>query len=738
MSFNGDIFKPHNRLLHLLEACKKIRSLYTTKPLHALTITVGPNPQQPTFLYNNIISLYASAGELPIAHKVFENMPQRTIVSYNLIINSYCRSNYLDKAWGMFSQLKDCGFRPNNFTVAGLLSCHSMDVCRGRQLQGMSIKNGLFCSDVYVGTALLGLFGRSGLFDEAFRVFEDMGVRSLMTWNSMISLFGSHGFVEDCMLLFCEVVRSYGCFSEGSFVGVLCGLACDEHLEFGEQIHGLVLKSGFGSKVSVLNSLISMYVKCSSVHLAERLFEEASNKDVVTWNTMLNAMAKSKKPSKALHYFSKMWKDTSKIKPDQATFVSLISCCANLEVSTYGEVVHGQTIIHGLQSDVNVGSASVDYYAKRDRLDDARHCFDSINEKNVVSWNALISGYANQCSSTSMSLLLDMLRLGYRPNEFSFSSVLKSSSFIELQQLHCLIFKMSYENNDYVLSSLISSYGRNGQITNALDLIMSFEAATTVVPSNIIAGIYNRSGQYLKTLRLLSELEEPDKVSWNIAVAACARNGNYKEVTELFKYMLMSQIHPDNYTYMSILSVCSKTSDLSLGSSIHGFLIKTNFRSCDVSVCNILIDMYGKCGCHESAVKIFNTATNRNLITWTTLISALGVNGRAHEALERFREMEYTGFTPDKVAFIAVLSACRHSALVEEGVDLFEKMVSYGIAPEMDHYHCLVDLLARHGHVKEAEKVISRMPFPPNASILRSFLDGCKRYGNKENQVVGM
>ncbi|WCJ25521.1 Pentatricopeptide repeat (PPR) superfamily protein [Euphorbia peplus] len=231
-----------------------------------------------------------------------------------------------------------------------------------------------------------------------------------------------------------------------------------------------------------------------------------------------------------------------------------------------------------------MGSALVDYCAKCDRLDGARHYFDNIHEKNVVSWNALISGYANQCSSYSLSLLLDMLRFGYRPNEFLLAAVLKSSSAVQVQQLHSLIVELSYENNEYVLSSLISSYRRNGPISNALVFITAFEAATTVVPSNIIAGIYNRSGQYLKTLRLLSELEEPDKVSWNIAVAACARNGNYKEVIELFKYMLMSQIHLDNYTYMSILSVCRKTSYLSSGSSIHGFLIKTNFRSCDVSV----------------------------------------------------------------------------------------------------------------------------------------------------------
>jgi pentatricopeptide repeat protein len=146
--------------------------------------------------------------------------------------------------------------------------------------------------------------------------------------------------------------------------------------------------------------------------------------------------------------------------------------------------------------------------------------------------------------------------------------------------------------------------------------------------------------------------------------------------------------------------------------------------------------MYGKCGNLESSLKIFDSMTERNLITWTALISALGINGCAQEALERFNDMEFLGSRPDKVAFIAVLTACRHGALVREGMQLFGKMNNYHIEPDMDHYHCLVDLLARNGHLEEAEKVISCMPFPPDAQIWRSFLEGCKKRRNTEDHAV--
>ena len=90
--------------------------------------------------------------------------------------------------------------------------------------------------------------------------------------------------------------------------------------------------------------------------------------------------------------------------------------------------------------------------------------------------------------------------------------------------------------------------------------------------------------------------------------------------------------------------------------------------------------------------------------------------------------MDMIGIEPDNIAFIAVLSACRHAGLVTEGMKLFEKMrEKYGIEPQMEHYLLVVDLMSRYGHLKEAEQLISGMPFPPNAGIWRSFLDGCNR-----------
>ncbi|KAK2977927.1 hypothetical protein RJ640_016604 [Escallonia rubra] len=633
--------------------------------------------------------------------------------------------------------MRYCGFEPTQFTFSSLLSCACLDMCRGFYLQALIIKSGLLYSDAFAGTALLSFFGRHEVLDEAIRAFEDMPRKNLVTWNSLISLLGHHGCAEECVLMFRNLMRTRRVLSEYSFVGILSGFELEGDLELGGQIHGLVIKNGLEFVVSVSNALINMYAKCSGAEFAGKKFEDAPVWDIVSWNTMIGALARSDRHGKAVELFLEMHVNGN--FPNKTTFVTVIKACARLQIPIYGEFVHAKIIRNVFESDVYIGSALIDFYAKCDRLEDARRCFDNIHEKNLVSWNALLAGYANKDCLKSFSLLREMIQRGYLPNEVSFSSVVKSSFVLELQQIHSLIIRMGYHQNEYVSSSLITSFAKHGLTSDALELVAAADMPLPVVLSNVVAGVYNRTGQYHKTQELFSSLEEPDLVSWNILIAACARNGDYKEVFELFEHMKLAHVCPDSYTYVSLLNVCTKVCNLGLGCSLHGLMIKADFSRCDTFVCNVIIDMYGKCGSLESAFKIFKEMTVKNVVTWTALVSALGLHGRAHEALERFREMEMVGFKPDRVAFLAVLSACRHVGLVKEGMELFTEMkMKYEVEPEMDHYLLVVDLLARYGSLKEAERLICGMPFPPNALIWRSFLEGCKRKRTTEDLALDM
>ncbi|KAL8247278.1 hypothetical protein R6Q59_008494 [Mikania micrantha] len=687
---------------------------------------MGSSLPQREFFYNNLLSLYSSLGYISVARKVFDEMPQKNVVSYNSMISTYSGDENVEEALNLFFEMTSFGLFPTQFTYGSLLSCNSLDIDQGFSLQAVAMKSGYLFADYFVGTALLGLFGRQGYINEAFKLFDEMSFKNLVTWNAMISLFGHEGYVDECVLMFCELLRAQISLSESSFVGVISGFQSKDDLDLGEQVHGLIIKLGFLSKVSVANSLVKMYGKCAGTCLSEKMFNLVPNRDLVSWNTIIGVFAIGEEPIKAIDFFCNMYKDG--FFPNRTTFLSAITSCTWLINLTYGEFIHAKVIKNRFENDVVVGSSLVNFYAKCNRLDSSNRCFEEILDKNLVCWNALLVGYSDRSCLTSVLLLREMIKSGISPNEFTFSSVIKSLLPPELYEVHSLVMKMGYHLNEYVSSALMASYAKNGLILDAFKLFDDDKLPYSVVHSNIIAGLYNRNGMYHKAQDIFCEVEDPDIVSWNILIAACSRNGDYKEAFELFHHMQMNHITPDCYTFVSLLSICINLCNLVSGSLLHCLMIKSNFNRCDVMVCNVMIDMYGKCGSVSSAVKLFDEMPVRNVISWTALVSALGLHGQGKDALERFKQMEMDGIEPDKLAFIAVLSACRHAGLVKDGMEIFEILKEkYGIEPEMEHYLLVVDLMARYGDLKEAEKLILKMPFAPNASIWRSFLNGCNR-----------
>uniref|UniRef100_A0A2P2Q2U6 Pentatricopeptide repeat-containing protein n=1 Tax=Rhizophora mucronata TaxID=61149 RepID=A0A2P2Q2U6_RHIMU len=375
-------------------------------------------------------------------------------------------------------------------------------------------------------------------------------------------------------------------------------------------------------------------------------------------------------------------------------------------------------------------------------LDYARFIFDHLYSPNIYLHAAMVTAYASLSHyDSAFALYCDMVRRGHpKANHFIFPHLLKSCKVTNL--LHTHIVKSGFDRYLIVQTALLDSYSRSAtDIGIARKLFDEMSEKSVVSWTAMISG-YARIGEIESAMYLFNQIPERDVPSWNAVIAGCTQNGFFQEAISIFRKMLIHAQEPrhrhnkpNQVTVVCALSACGHIGMLQLGKWIHGYVYRNGLVS-DSFVSNALVDMYGKCGSLGSSVKIFNSLIDRNLISWTTLISALGINGLAPKAVETFKEMECQGFRPDKVAFLAVLTACRHGALVREGIELFEKMDVYGIKTEMDHYHCIVDLLARHGHLRESEKIISRMPYPPNAIILRSFLEGCQIHRTAEDLAM--
>uniref|UniRef100_A0ACD5VRP1 Uncharacterized protein n=1 Tax=Avena sativa TaxID=4498 RepID=A0ACD5VRP1_AVESA len=642
---------------------------------------------------------------------------------FNALIASRSRAGRAADAFSLLARMLAAGVAPTAFTFAPILSS-SPSLCprRAAQLHPHVLKRGLLHSDPYSGTALLGFFACHGRFGEALDVFGEMPARSVVTWNCLVSSFVQYGHVEDAVFWFKELLSSSDGLSEGSLVAVLPAFGSPQ------LVHGLAIKIAMDSFSAVANSLLNSYCTCGAVRVAEKLFNGLMFRDVVSWNTMITAFARSNLPGRAFDLFSMM--ECQGALPNETTFSSILYACTSINEQEIGKTVHAKSIKHNLNTTVFVNTSLVDFYTKCVGRRDARQVLEEMHNKSTACWNALISVKSDGDAPTLFVILRDMLQSGIRPNEFTFSSLLKDPSLLDLWQIQSLVTRLGYDGNDYVASAIISSYVSHGFISDALAYGVTLDPDYCNVSMNVLAGACNKANMYQETKELLLHQQRRDNISWSVLITACGRNGDYAEAFGFFKQMRISGHHFDNYISVSLLSICTKINSLFLGRLVHGLIIKTSSGCSDTYVHNMLLDMYAKCGRIEDCLKAFEEMEDRNIISWTAVISGLALNGFSRKALAWFKAMEESGFKPDKVAILAVLSACRHGGLVQEGMEIFKRIeADYSTEADMEHYICVVDMLCKCGDLEQAGAVIKGMPFRPSTILWRTFLQGCNKYG---------
>nr|XP_011457512.1 PREDICTED: pentatricopeptide repeat-containing protein At4g02750-like [Fragaria vesca subsp. vesca] len=215
-------------------------------------------------------------------------------------------------------------------------------------------------------------------------------------------------------------------------------------------------------------------------------------------------------------------------------------------------------------------------------------------------------------------------------------------------------------------------------------------------------------------------------------VVSYAQNGRGEEALMLHSQKLKIGLHPDNWTLVSVLMACSTLASLKDGRQAHVLIIKHGFES-NVSLCNALITMYCRCGAILDSELAFKQIESLDLVSWNTIVAAFAQHGLYEKAIAFFNQMRVSGFEPDGITFLSVLSACARVGKVDESMDLFDSMVhNYGISPRSEHYACLVDLLSRAGQLEKACKMIQEMPFEADFGIWGALLAASSVHSNVE------
>ncbi|KAI4334021.1 hypothetical protein L6164_018762 [Bauhinia variegata] len=363
----------------------------------------------------------------------------------------------------------------------------------------------------------------------------------------------------------------------------------------------------------------------------------------------------------------------------------------------------------------------------------------SISYSRLISFTKLLSSHMSQGRhDQALSLFHHMqssLAMSLDPHVFSL--VLKSCTAINRPQLgtaiHAHVAKASFLSNPFVASSLVDFYGKCLSSFSARQLFDEIPNRNVVV-WNAMISLYTHSHNVASALQLFEVMDVmPTESTFNAIIASLAESndGSFKAIA-FYRQMLELQLRPRLITLLALLPASVGLAALNLIKEIHGYAIRNDIDS-HPQLSSGLVEAYGRCGCLINAHSVFWSMKEKDVVAWSTLISAYALHGQAKNALEIFRQMELAKVRPDGITFLGVLKACSHAGLADEALHYFTILrQDYGVEANSDHYSCLVDVLSRAGRLHEAYEVIRGMPVKVTAKAWGALLGACRNYGEVE------
>jgi pentatricopeptide repeat protein len=579
--------------------------------------------------------MHSCAGRLSDARKVFDGMDHRDLLAWSAMIGAYAIQGMYHEVITLAVRMVGEGVIPDRFLITRVLQAcaYAENLRLGMMLHSMALRRGFMgrVRDVPVGNSVLVMYVKCGELGLARMLFEKMEQRDLGTWNSMI----------------------FGCCLSGEWEEarmLLDDMRCE----------------GTEPGVVTWNTLISSYARSGDLDVAMELLEQMEESgvspDVVTWTSLVSGFVHSDRGDEALQCFSRM--RLAGVEPNGMAIASAISACASLKLLNQGMELHGHAVKIGSVNNVLSGNSLVDMYAKCGEIVAARRIFNEIPEKDIFSWNSIISGYA---------------QAGYCGKAY---------------ELFCKMESCGVRRNVITWNIMISGYIRNGDDERAFELFQIMESY----------GVRR------------------DTASWNILIAGSVQNGHFDRALRIFRQMQSFLVRPDYITILSTIPVFANLVATWKVREIHACILHHNLEM-DGKIANALINAYSKSGDLSGACAVFDNHSSRNIISWNCIILAHLLHGFADGALVHFDQMKQAGVVPDHTTLTAVIKAYGIKGNVSQGKDIFFNMThQYNTIPDLNHYAAMVDLLGRSGRLQDAYKLIDEMPLIPNSAVWEAFL----------------
>ncbi|XP_022843584.1 pentatricopeptide repeat-containing protein At4g39530 [Olea europaea var. sylvestris] len=353
----------------VLTSCGSVGALEQGREIHAYTMKTNLDTDE--YVKNSLIDLYSKSDCLIDAERVFHDSENDSVVSYIAMIEGYSRKGNSYKALGIFTEMRLNSIPPSLLTFFSLLGMSSSQIALGvcTQLHSLVIKFG-FCFDISVGSSLIDVYSKCSSVKDARHLFEEIGDKDIVVWNSMLFGYASQSKNEEALRLYLELQHSVQRPNEFTLLAMLMAcsnLACLLH---GLQFHNQAIKLGLDSGPFVTNALVDMYAKCGSIEAARKVFNSIVHKDIVCWNSIISMYAQHGDAKTALEIFEEM--KNAGMRPNYVSFVGVLSACSNVGLLDEGFNYFESMSRYGIEPGIEHYTCMVSLFGRAGKLYEAK------------------------------------------------------------------------------------------------------------------------------------------------------------------------------------------------------------------------------------------------------------------------------------------------------------------------------------------------------------------------------
>ncbi|XP_062100630.1 pentatricopeptide repeat-containing protein At5g65570 [Humulus lupulus] len=537
-SFNSTSILEGTRLCSLIQQCIENKSLTKARLVHAHAIKFGLLGLS---VGNKLTDAYLKCGCIVDTRKLFDELPERYLISWNSMISYYIGQGKCKEAILLYTRMVSEGVLPDNFTFSSVFKAFSELglVNGGREAHGMSIVLGLEVSNKFVGSALVDMYAKLGKMKEAHLVADRVMSKDVVLLTALIVGYTQHGDGQKALKVFGEMIRQGINANEYTFASILITCGNVEDVTVGKLVHVLMVKSGLESVVASQTSLLTMYARCGLIDDSLKVFKNFSCPNQVTWTSLLVALIQNGKEEVAFSKFKEMIR--SSILPNSFTLSSVLQACSSLAMLEGGKQIHAMVMKFGLDRDRYAGSAVVNLYGKCGSTEMARSVFDALVEYDVVSMNFMIYSYAqNGFGHEAIKLFHKMKELDLEPNEVTVLSVLLACNNAGLVEEGCQIFDSINNNQQFELTRdhyacMVNLLGRCGRLEEAEILVKQVRNPDVVLWRTLLSAckIHGEVEMAERALKQVLDLSPEDEGTYVLMSNLYASAGNWNQVIEM-------------------------------------------------------------------------------------------------------------------------------------------------------------------------------------------------------------